>query len=141
MTLQEKEKAEASWLEEFYPIDASDACHSELQALEHSQQKWIGLRKENLEKHGWLKKWGLAPIDVNSCTCALCQRHCERLGGSCKTCSLHIERGAKCYENIEGADGHYINPYNYFMYYGDPRPMIKLIQICLDKEKEKAGIR
>jgi len=143
MILQEKEKAKESWTSEFYPINASDACHSDIQALEHSLQKWIGLRKENLEKHGWLRKWGLAPIEVYSSTCALCQRHCENdtIGATCKTCPLYIERGAKCYDHVVMDDRLNNNPYNDFINYGLPETMIKLIQICLNKEKEKVGIK
>ena len=38
-----------TWKEEFYPIKA-DKCKKK-DALKHSLQKWIGLRKSNMIKH------------------------------------------------------------------------------------------
>lgn len=41
-----------TWMEEFYPSDATDAISSDLEAIEHSLQKWKGAVKENVERHG-----------------------------------------------------------------------------------------
>jgi len=140
MTPEERHKAWKSWIAEFYPEPAEESDNSELQALTHSLQKWIGLRKENLEKHGWKSRMHMMPIEVNSTTCALCHRHCDIMGGTCKTCPLYIEREAKCYEAKMG-DLISDNPYNIFLTDADPEPMINLIQICLDKEKERLGLK
>lgn len=43
-----------TWMDEFYPISAKTVgCNEDaLSAARHSLRKWVGLRPENLERHG-----------------------------------------------------------------------------------------
>jgi hypothetical protein len=82
-----------SWKAEYYPVPA-DQCPPE-QAVEHSLRKWIGLRRENLERHGMramseditdaqTSEW----FRIGASTCSLCETHticrgCPLLAGQC----------------------------------------------------------
>ena len=70
-----------TWCEEFYPIPAFAV--QEPQALDHSIQKWEGLRQKNLKRHNvTLRRDGIDlvvydsedddGVMVNDRTCALC---------------------------------------------------------------------
>ena len=84
-----------SWKEEFYPILASDV--DEQDALQHSLQKWIGLRPENLEKHNVVlfdhtvrDKFQLGGCDfvmIAASSCALCVHYSVR-SEECSKCPL-----------------------------------------------------
>jgi hypothetical protein len=91
-----------TWKEEFYPIPASE-CRKE-DAVKHSLRKWIGLKKENLKKHGLRHLGGswISEVENNengivtsSPSCALCTLfvcgpesgiRCPILGFSGRTC-------------------------------------------------------
>lgn len=130
----------ATWKQEFYKTPA-DQCPEEY-AVDHSLQKWIGLRPENLKKHGliWEKKtWYFRAIDskldcsfmLSQYSCALCH-HFVRLTLNetrldCKRCPLFIVRGLACnIRRIGEAD----NPYDHMNTTGDPEPMIKWLVLA-----------
>ncbi len=85
-----------SWKSEFYPIEASEVPESE--AVAQSLQKWIGLRKENLDKHEcFLDEFGVVDVNgeylmINADSCALCSYY--QLAG-CGICPLS-EAGYGC---------------------------------------------
>lgn len=105
-----------TWKKEFY-IPVSKV--SKKNALQHSLTKWIGLRKENLEKHGveydsYIRaitfKGSMLEIDAG-----LCKNY-----DFCEDCPLK-----DC--KIE---------YRYFIRTSNPEPMISLIQQAIDKDLE-----
>jgi hypothetical protein len=112
-----------TWKDEFYPIHAFKAVGSELEAAKHSLRKWIGLRKENLEKHGLERKGREIsstdfinfPFSISESSCALCQYH----DGYCNDCILYT-LGNGCEE--EGSE------YIIWVNEGDPEPMIKALE-------------
>jgi hypothetical protein len=60
-----------TWLAEFYPVPVSNEMQSwnREQLIKHSIQKWEGLSRENLAKHGLENP----PINIDASTCALCK--------------------------------------------------------------------
>lgn len=71
-----------TWTQEFYPHKA-DSAEAHERAIDHSLQKWIGLRHENLEKHGLVQigcnlynledAARLRPVfQISADTCSLC---------------------------------------------------------------------
>lgn len=132
--------SDATWEEEFYPIDASewngnakDSLHNQIGATKHSLQKWKGLRKENLEKH----KLEEAPISVSSSTCALCQLADIEDRGDCDTCPLFRCRGDVSCDNETENECH--SPYRAYVDVSpsDPEPMIRELECTLEMlEKE-----
>lgn len=97
-----------TWKKEFYP-KAPTKRMTELQAIEHSLQKWKGLRKANLKKHGvfqdganvWengaFDDWITANRDTfvfDSKSCALCVKHfLNPKESSCEKCPLAALHG------------------------------------------------
>lgn len=112
-----------SWRKKFYPVTAKEAAVSDSLAVKHSLQKWVGLRKENLGKHGlelpslpgtilFNKSDGAAAFFVNCETCALCHRHYDN---DCEGCPL-VKNGTTCFDPGR--------PYDIFIKTGDAEPMI-----------------
>lgn len=70
-----------TWRDEFYPVAAVDCPRED--AVAHSLKKWIGLRRENLERHGLETGWSdihevansSARQEVSGVSCALCKFH------------------------------------------------------------------
>ncbi len=88
-----------TWRKEFYPVPASDAATSDLEAARHSLRKWRGLRQEILEKHdAEVDEAGhrTPPISVDDCSCALCCRHLNNEEGHCGECPLIVLTGFHC---------------------------------------------
>ena len=104
-----------SWKKEFYsPISKTNKKNS----LQHSLTKWIGLRKENLEKHeveynpdfvDITYKESVLRIDASSC--ALCKNY-----DTCDECPLN-----DCQ-----------NEYKAFVKTSNPEPMVAFIQKAID---------
>ena len=146
-----------SWCKEFYPISATDRValsNDPVTIVEHSLQKWTGLRPENLKKHNMVFKDGMvqarrgtgAGLYVDDSSCSLCQKyidHCHP-SHSCAKCPLYQARGrVPCYET-KGREKN--DPYGAFRYpreredlwfdFGnntprDPEPMIKWLEKTL----------
>lgn len=132
--------SQATWEEEFYPIDASewngnakDSLHNQISATKHSLQKWKGLRKENLQKHV-IKE---VPISVTAYTCALCQLTDIDSEGGCDTCPLYRCRGGvRCDE--ETIDERH-SPFHAYaaVFPSNPEPMILELERTIEMlEKE-----
>lgn len=115
-----------TWKAEFYPVEAISV--PEDQAVEHSLQKWYGLRKENLKRHG-VRHTGVNITDdagkqlaINGHSCALCRHHPE-----CTGCPLVRVHGVPCDEDGDMP----LSPYVRFIDAGDPEPMIEILELAL----------
>ena len=131
-----------TWKEEFYPIDAKQ-CEPGIQAITHSLQKWIGLRRENLKRHNMvyaIEDWygkdyqGIrgrhshrdhTDLPVSDESCALCRHYeVDDQGNSCKPCPIVKVHGKRC----DDADD---SPYRIFRDTGNPEPMIEMLEATL----------
>lgn len=119
-----------TWKEEFYPIaaDSDEAKESDRSALLHSIHKWQGLEEENLKKHNITAKRLNAYFDIDSETCALCQRS-EYSWDTCEDCVLRKSRGGRCDVKIPGES---ISPYDAWICDLDPAPMIALLEYAFE---------
>lgn len=122
-----------TWKAEFYPVEAKDVPEAE--ALAHSHRKWLGLLKENLERHG-LKKIGYDEIsdgfeslEIDCDSCAMCVHYDDCR--TCPKCPLSKARGRRCDDARTGTT----SPYGAFTASGDPEPMIALIELAISKQE------
>lgn len=125
------------WLLEFYPISADECAEqSPEKALDHSLQKWTGLRKANLDRHGVkLRYYEVQTTDhqtvlsVYGQTCALCRAYQED-DPVCKRCPLAISRGGvSCdQETQEEFDNDQHSPWGAFCRLDDVEPMIAALE-------------
>ena len=146
-----------SWCKEFYPILAEQTKIED--AVAHSLRKWIGLRSENLAKHGCrVTKRGSTGIPyveepsdecvdwrtdkavcITSDTCALCHHYLleedDHISNVCERCPLYKHLGKPC-------DGGKFNgerrPYEYWYETLNPEPMISALQSTLEKQCSNA---
>jgi hypothetical protein len=136
-----------SWKKEFYPIEAKDC--PEKDALQHSLQKWKGLRKENLDKHGVnldfyavFVKGKKGSVTIDSDSCALCVHH-RKLSSigliDCSKCPLFLERKLRC-DQIEigknnspysALGGDFVEIDGEYVEMSNPEPMIELIEAAI----------
>lgn len=144
-----------TWKAEFYPVPASSftAETSTIDLVEHSLRKWIGLREENLRKHGistnrWYREIACTesvndpPLQIDSTTCALCvvaeEKHKKEdyaAPSMCKHCILtKLRNGLQCDEVhiLESA-----SPWSIWLRSADPEPMIKLLKEAVEFLKFK----
>lgn len=122
-----------TWEEEFMPVPAY-AEMSTLEAIEHSIRKWVGLREENLRRHGLsqdedliMENRGHGYTYINDTSCALCikflsDRHRTSVS-SCVRCPLYAALGKTECANPQRY-GLRESPYDIFLKRGDPEPMI-----------------
>ena len=121
-----------TWKEEFMPTEACDTSKEE--AYDHVLRKWIGLREENLRRHGLRRfyasirgKYNDIPysMSVDCSTCAFCLHYLKPAGVGCGSCPLFKSLGASC----DRRDGGYParSPYDEFLLDGNPEPMISAI--------------
>lgn len=122
-----------SWKAEFYPSEAKDHPGD----IRHSLRKWIGLRKENLERHGLVSEFldaslqdedNYEVIPVDDTTCSLCVKY---LNWDCGACPVVAVTGSWC--------GARDSPYDIYATTGDPEPMIKVLRECLERRKVDAN--
>jgi len=125
---EDRQANREAWMDEFYPIDARDATDNDYEALVHSLQKWKGLRGVNVKKY----ELDWPPIDINTNTCALCIMYYRQ---GCWECPLFEELGKAC-DHLPDEGGNR-SPFARYISEGNAEPMIELLQICLNKEKEK----
>ena len=133
----------ASWKKQYYPRSASRRMTT-LEAIEHSLQKWLGLRPETLAKHGLNYDDGaveenntrssealrsLEAFLIDSSTCALCQMFLEN-AVLCGDCPLGLVLGRQC---DLGDD----SPYWAFVERRDPEPMIAALRVARRRAKAK----
>lgn len=122
-----------TWLSKHYPIEASKTASAD--ALPACLLKWSGLFPAVLEEHGLVgdgnvivEKDDLSnDFWIDDDTCPLCAEH---LDDDCRTCPLRKLRGVPCSTPRPGRR----SPYDTFVIYGDPQPMIALIQRAIDAE-------
>ena len=138
-----------TWKEEFYKIPAEEVAKEN--AVEHSLQKWHGLREENLRRHGLRKSGDSAKIYepmifgqegeeclIYSDNCALCHWYAKDEQDEYDTCGgcplVKVRNGLRCdqdapqedeNENVIRVDP---SPYFTFVEESDPEPMIELLE-------------
>lgn len=144
-----------SWKKEFYPVPAYDC--PEDQAIEHSLQKWIGLRPENLKKHKvqYLAESGTV-IDLNAVndedalcidgeSCALCTHHLDHNDTLCEPCPLYEARGGFACDTQtpsefgKGIDAPYQAMSNEQWQDGTPEPMIYWLEVTLKAKQSETN--
>lgn len=131
-----------TWIKEFYPVPANTVPAD--QAAQHSLRKWIGARKENLERHGVFKGydksiWAEAEFEFNTDTCALCCHYYDIFGCD-PCCPLIIVRGVQCDETTDRDNEDDKNsPFHSFSIAADPEPMIELLKQAVEMEKKNAA--
>lgn len=123
-----------TWKEEFYPTSAAQPMTAR-EAIEHSLRKWRGLTDANLakhqvtKKHRWIIDYFGGSLEIDNETCALCynfQIIDDKTGlQDCKACPLYVARSTRCDRGFTPS------PYAAFVMYGDPCPMIKLLEEVL----------
>ncbi len=127
----------ATWKELYYPVHASEAVGSELEAARHSLRKWEGLR--DLKTHGVLVgAWGdllgesLEMFGFDGSSCALCRRHGFSSVGQtdCGSCVLTSIRGVDCNSSD---DLGIRDPYRRWVIDKNPEPMIALLQQAVER--------
>jgi len=119
-----------TWKKEFYPVPADDpSIDTSMKATLHSLQKWIGLRKENLNKHsvymfaGYVDdfldfKSSIDPgLCINADSCALC----KIFRNSCFECPLYQVRTRPCDKCLEEET---YSPFSDYIINYNPEPMI-----------------
>ena len=153
----------STWKKEFYPVKAKTIAKkgSEVDIVQHSLTKWIGLRPENLDKHemrlhgyhsitdvpaGDLLEgdWPYSDKTVLSITdesCSLCKayRHDDMVWhvDACERCPLYIVRkNTPCTSRQKGQES--VSPYGMFTGSGDPEPMIADLRRALQRAKRRA---
>lgn len=86
-----------SWKKEFYSVEAAHTSpFTELEIIEHSLTKWLGLSKANTKKHGleyedqtlYLKGKDFEGnfFRMNSRSCSLCENYWDKWGDGGKQC-------------------------------------------------------
>ena len=148
----------STWKKEFYPVKAETIAKkgSEVDIVQHSLTKWIGLRPKNLAKHGMKRvefdlisevdanfdEWPYCDknsLSITDETCSLCQRYQyeeEDSDNSCETCPLYIVRKNTPCTSCE-KDKERISPYSMFTVKGDPEPMIADLRRALRRAKRR----
>ena len=124
-----------TWMDEYYPVPAEQATSG--QAAEHPLKKWRGLELPILEKHG-LKiedvfiTDGENSLGIDQNSCALCQQYLEEYSGGnpCIKCPLYRYLGQSCDSFNE--------PYDDWVNYEDPEPMIRALEAAVKIEAEQS---
>jgi hypothetical protein len=119
-----------SWKKEYYPVEAAKV--PEALAVVASLRKWIGLRPENLQRHGLVKVDGSSRLlssrsefYIDDKSCSLC--HYYITGERCTYCPLNQVLGHPCcvWEST---------PYQWWCRTGDPEFMISALRVALLKD-------
>lgn len=124
-----------SWKQEFYPVEARDVLKAS--AIDHSLQKWKGLRSEKLAQHG------ISPASMEDAefvcgaSCALCTHYLEPARPHlprCTECPLYqIRGGFPC--DVE-TPSEIESPYSAWGNGYDPEPMIALLEQAAELERQ-----
>ncbi len=150
-----------TWKDEFYPTPADSTTPEE--AIAHSLQKWIGLRRENLEKHkvkileyavvgeGRQHFEVIQPkdkVEINSDTCALCHHFHDDEDvlvdeeqdewSHCTRCPLYKARDNRACDQCRGDEddspwGEFGHRFN--RWGANPEPMIYWLEQTLEPSK------
>lgn len=133
-----------TWKEEFYPTSDFDGM-TEIQSIEHSLQKWIGLRKDNISRHAVVIDDGdvvysedpLQCVVIGDWSCALCMnfRYKDDNSEGCYPCPLYKSRGGvSCYKETRKET---LSPWISWKRDTDPEPMIVALEKALAYQKKK----
>lgn len=130
----------STWKALYYPVPASKAIGSELEAAQHSLRKWRGLR--DLEAHGLTKsEAGICELAspqvelfIDGATCSLCCFDNQFGSGDCAGCVLMVLRGEPCCYSAE--DG---SPFGRWCIQDDPEPMISLLEQSVERLKGESN--
>lgn len=147
----------ATWKKEFYPVKPSKRMTT-IQAIEHSIQKWEGLRKENLDKHDVRLDYsmrnvvgeGREHLDIDTKSCALCVKFMREdtyddkgiyIGEPCQNCPLYISRGGYPCDRVtekereramdKGLFSYDQHPFGQLCEHANPKPMIAALKKTL----------
>lgn len=125
-----------TWKKEFYSPISKVAKKN---AAAHSLKKWIGLRPENLEKHGLTTDHcshivdavsEIRVLEITDQSCSLCRwSSLSKVGiryANCNNCEYHEYYGKDCDD--------YHGPYNSWTLGENPEPMIKALQRLVDSK-------
>lgn len=121
-----------TWKQEFYVEELAD---NDLDATQNCLTKWIGLRKENLDKHDILinffgnifdKENDVFYIDINSCQ--LCRLYVDC---GCKGCPLFKFLGKECDDGTDSIFSSWHSGSN-------PEPMIAALEKTIEMLKSEA---
>lgn len=125
-----------SWEDEFYPMTAKETLSANLSMIEiikHSLKKWIGLKKENIDKHDINSNpFCNDRFEVNEDSCSLCVKYYREhsLLGECRDCPIVKATGKTCLRSFEIFEDNYL-----------PEPMIDILKETLSyHEKELIGM-
>lgn len=125
-----------SWKREFYKGRIKQAAKDPLTAVEHSLQKWKGLKDKHLANHGLVQFCSALhnpdtgkEFCIDNSSCALC-RFVELANTTgladdsgrytCDPCPIVKATGSKC----DGVG----SPYSAWLKYKDPQPMIQVLK-------------
>lgn len=124
-----------TWKAEFYPVPADKVKKRD--AVAHSLRKWIGMREENLKKHGCYAHYSSVRSDdgsfvVSGSSCSLCVLYFHSgKEKPCRECPLAKSRGGvPCDE-----DDSPWSQWSSFSKGGNPEPMIAALEKTLAEEK------
>lgn len=140
-----------TWKEEFYKTPAESVSPED--ALDHSLNKWIGLRPENMKRYdveydgsGLVdsKQGARESLIINFESCALCQVFMgeeieETALNECSRCPLYIANGYVSCDDYtdDGKTSKYHSFTNHsFTSERDPEPMIALIEKAIKMEQD-----
>lgn len=140
-----------TWKAEFYPCSANamqDA--SPVDVVQHSLNKWRGMRIENLTRHGCdvsvdrdiICEATESRLGISGGSCSLCQAYMgkdpDENAPTCSMCPLYIVRGGNACEKPAGEEA--LSPWSMWMIHVDPEPMIMWLEKTLAyvQEKEQA---
>lgn len=131
-----------TWKAEYYPKPAEEVSKEE--AVQHSLQKWVGLRTGNLEKHGLMRRSGTRSIGdrgdqrmyVDNFSCALCRRYYgANQTASCAGCPLHEVRGGIDCDEVTREESR--SPFHEWSIGSEPEPMIEWLRKAAEYEEKK----
>jgi hypothetical protein len=141
-----------SWKAEFYPMETRDTL--EVEAIQHSLTKWVGLMSQNLSKHGLIFNSFTGNINednetevdpsnnfsISYSTCSLCyhyydkEENMEQSKEPCYPCPIFQLINRPC--TTRGLIGK-LSPFDYWVMEGNPLPMISLLRDVLAAAQEQ----
>lgn len=144
-----------TWKAEFYPCSAhAMETASPVDVVQHSLNKWRGMRIENLTRHGCKSTTYRDVSDsegyiliISGSSCSLCQAYLGKEGddGSrCSKCPLCVVRDSRPCDSPRGIDHtppEPVSPWGMWMTVTDPEPMIEWLEKTLRYVQEKEQSR
>lgn len=140
-----------TWKAEFYPCSAhAMETASPVDVVQHSLNKWRGMRIENLTRHNCeaneIRDIACKETDswlgISGGSCSLCQAYMgknpDENTPTCSMCPLYIVREGNACDKPSLTEG--ISPWSRWRLQSDPEPMIMWLEKTLAyvQEKEQA---